>query len=90
MKLLSGRQQFKNFCKMNSMDKRCFFEINSFGLRYLFKEWLKTVEMHKDNIVGMMGAFSGCLDATKRVIHQVLGEEIRDVQHMIFLMNNKL
>lgn len=27
-KLLAGRQQFKNFCKLNSMDKRCFFEIN--------------------------------------------------------------
>ena len=61
------------------MDKRCFFEINSFGMRYLHKIWLETVLKHKDNVVGMMGAFSGCMDETKKVIHEVLAEEIRDV-----------
>lgn len=40
---------------------------------------MEKVEQHKDDVVGMMGAFSGCMDATKVVIHEVLGGEIRDV-----------
>ena len=40
---------------------------------YLHRVWMEAVNKHKDNVVGMMGAFSGCMDATKVVIHEVLG-----------------
>jgi hypothetical protein len=78
-KLQSGRTQMKNFCKLNSLDKRCFFEINCFGLKHLHMIWCQKVAQHKDDVVGMMGAFSGCMDETKLVIHEVLGQDVRDV-----------
>lgn len=42
-KLTAGRVQFKKFCKLNSFDKRTFYELNCFGLRYVFKEWKKMI-----------------------------------------------
>ena len=87
-KVLAGRTQFKNFCKLNSFDKRCFFEINSFGLKLIFKLWTELVaSMGKDNVVGLMGSFSKVMDQAKEVIHAVMAEEIRDLIHMIYLLN---
>ena len=43
-------------------------------------------KMGQDNIVGLMGGFSTCMDQTKTEIHSVLDQEIRDLSHMIQLM----
>ena len=42
-KLVAGREQFKKFCKLNSMNKRTFFELNCFCLRKVYKEWIAMV-----------------------------------------------
>ena len=65
-KLLAGRNQFKNFCKLNMMDKRCFFELNCFGLRCLYHCWIDLINKSGGkNIAMLMGSFNGCMDQTK-------------------------
>jgi len=79
-KLVAGRVQFKRFCKLNSMSKRAFFEINCFGLRYLYKAWTKKVEeIGEGNVPKLMGSFSEVMDEAKAVVHAVLTERIGDV-----------
>jgi hypothetical protein len=41
IKLRANQKQFKRFCKLNCFSKKTFFEMNSYGVRYLFKEWSK-------------------------------------------------
>lgn len=74
-KLLAGRNQLKNFCKLNMMDKRTFFEINSFGMRHLFRSWMKLVAKNPNNIAMIMGQFNSCMDKTKMSIHEILGRD---------------
>ena len=69
-KIVSGREQFKKFCKLNCMSKRTFFELNCFGLRYVYKEWINMVnKTGKDKIPMLMGQFSNCMEKTKLAIH---------------------
>ena len=90
-RLRAGRTQFKKFCKLNSMNKRTFFELNCFGLRYVYKAWIKMVKkMGKSNIVGLMGSFSTCMDETKMVIHQMLTERISDFTSLVNRIDRKL
>ena len=58
LRVRAGRDQFKNFCKLNWMNKRTFFELNSFALRYLFKLWIKMVKDSQGNTRMIMGSFN--------------------------------
>ena len=44
MKLQAKRVQLKRFCKLNCSDKSTFFELNSFGLRLIFKFWTTMIK----------------------------------------------
>lgn len=85
LKLRAGRTQFKKFCKLNSLNKRTFFELNCFGLRYVFKEWKKMIDkMGENDIVGLMGSFSTCMEETKKAIHGILSQRrINDFDHLV-------
>ena len=75
-KFRSGRQQFKCFCKLNSMNKKTFFELNSFGFRYLYKVWCQQTEkLGKDNQAALMGTFGGSMDLTKKAINDLLSDD---------------
>ena len=90
-RLRAGRVQFKKFCKLNSMSKRAFFELNCFGLRYVYKEWKKMVtKLGKNNIVGLMGSFSTCMEKTKVAIHIMLTDRISDYSHLVNLIERRL
>ena len=90
-RLRAGRVQFKKFCKLNCMNKRTFFELNCFGLRYVYKLWIKMVnKMGKNNIVGLMGSFSTCMDQTKLEIHKMLTDRISDFNGLCNKIERKL
>jgi hypothetical protein len=90
-KLLAGRNQFKNFCKLNMMDKRTFFEINNFGLRHLFRTWMALVAKNPNNIAMIMGSFNACLDKTKLCIHEILArEDISSIHHLCRIFEEKI
>ena len=90
-KIVANRVQFKKFCKLLSMSKRTFFELHSFCLRYVFKEWKDLIEREgKKNIPLLMGSFNDCMDNTKKVIHALLEERISDVNVLIAKLEKRL
>lgn len=91
-KLRAGRIQFKKFCKLNYMNKKTFFELNSFCLRHLYKTWIDLVNITKkdSHIAGLMGSFGTCMDTTKLAMHHLLDEEIIDFQHLKRKCESKL
>lgn len=65
-KLRAGRSQFKKFCKLNSICKKTFFELNCYGLRDVYKKWRKLIKKIKDDdIIGLMGSFGKAMDQSK-------------------------
>ena len=59
----ANEKQFKRFCKLNCFSKKTFFELNSYGVRYLFKVW---TELPKNGTIhDQMLKFEQCMDKTK-------------------------
>lgn len=73
------------------MSKRTFFELNCFGLRFVYKEWINMVnKTGKDQIPMLMGQFSGCMEKAKLAIHQILTERIGDFAGLLNKIDAKL
>ena len=75
VKIRASQSKFKNFCRLNMFNKRTFFEIHCFGLRYLFKVWMRQSEkLGVENKIALVGSFNQCLDQTKEAIHGLLSD----------------
>ena len=69
------------------MNKRTFFELNSFGVRYIFKEWKSMVAKSKGDPTKIMGSFNSCMDTTKKAVQTVLDSDVRDLKHLVTRCN---
>ena len=73
------------------MSKRTFFELNCFGLRYVYKEWINMVNSRgKESIAMVMGQFSTCMEKTKQTIHLILTDKISDFSQLVNKLDAKL
>lgn len=83
-KFRAGRVQFKKFCKLNSLNKRSFFIIQCFGVRYLYHSWLKKVnEIGVGKIPELMVHFSTLVEGAKAAISELLAERTLDVEKLV-------
>ena len=83
-KIVSGRQQFKLFCKLNSMNKCAFFELNALGLRLLHLEWISLINNNPEHSIPMlMAEFGTCMERVKIQVHNLLTERIRNLDALI-------
>ena len=91
-KYQASQSQFKNFCRLNMFSKRTFFELNSFGLRYLFKVWLRqSQKLGVENKMALVGSFNQCMDQTKQAIHDLLSDsKIKSIESLIAKQENIL
>ena len=70
------RAEFKTFCRLNNSNKETFFEIYAFGVRVLFKKWLKIVnDIGTSDIPKLMSKFQSCLESTRIEINALLGSQ---------------
>lgn len=60
-KVRADRKEFKNFCRLNVITKKTFYELHCFAFRLLYVFWLR--ESNKDS--EQFPAFSFIMDETR-------------------------